>query len=209
MKATITVENLEFKSGVGKNGVWNMVKVLSSDGQEFICWDKPWADDHLKIGEEVEIEFVEKTKGKYTNHEIVTPRPARQQSGGNPDFEKKVLARLEIMSTRVQNIEKMMMNVTAARAFAGAKEDPEGPGPLPFDEEGEEAGVELATPAQHRKIFALGSDLELTPDGTKGYVKKIYGLDSFSNLSKEQAKEVIDRMEKAKAETIGEEDIPF
>src|SRR3990172_6502120 len=209
MKATITVENLEFKSGVGKNGVWNMVKVLSSDGQEFICWDKPWADDHLKIGEEVEIEFVEKTKGKYTNQEILTPRPARQQGGGNPEFEKKVLARLEIMSTRVQNIEKMMMDVAAAKAFMGANDYPDGPESPPSDEEGDEAGVELATPAQHRKIFALGSDIELTPEGTKGYVKKIYKLDSFSDLSKEQAKEVIDRMEKAKAETIGEEDIPF
>ena len=49
----------------------------------------------------------------------------------------------------------------------------------------------LASDGQRRKIFALGKDLDKTPEGTKDGVKQIFKLESFSYLTSDQASKII------------------
>ena len=53
---------------------------------------------------------------------------------------------------------------------------------------------DMASEAQEKKIFALGKKLGKTPDQTKEWVKKSCRLDSFTDLTKRYASEIIEKL---------------
>lgn len=66
-----------------------------------------------------------------------------------------------------------------------------------------------ASEKQRKFIFKLGSNLGLTPEGTHKKAKAKFGLTSFTELTKEQASELIEElMESDKKEAVVPKEIP-
>jgi len=59
----------------------------------------------------------------------------------------------------------------------------------------------LADDAQKKMIFELGTQLEKEPDATKEWIKGVFKLESFDNLTFDQAKSVIESLKK-KVDTV-------
>lgn len=60
--------------------------------------------------------------------------------------------------------------------------------------------TDKATPAQLKKIYATANELEIPADEMKELIHARYGLESSKDLTKEQASELIDKLEKVKNE---------
>lgn len=67
----------------------------------------------------------------------------------------------------------------------------------------------LASEKQRKFIFKLGQNLGMTPEAVKKKVRVKFGLDSFTELTKEQASEMIEELMGAgRGETVAPEEIP-
>jgi len=66
----------------------------------------------------------------------------------------------------------------------------------------------LVSVKQRSLIFALGKDLGHTSEKLKGMVKTGYKLDSFTDLTKAQASEVIDKMKQTIKENAPKDPVP-
>ena len=73
----------------------------------------------------------------------------------------------------------------------------------------EPASDTKATKAQHGKIHALAKDLELEHEAVSKGAKMVYKVESMSDLTREQASDMIERMERKLAEKRTEEQQEF